>query len=136
MIALMAITPELQRRHFARFAGLKRCVLEHDPRTIKPISRHARPRQVREAKRLAAMVQRGQRADHEMQQLMISITTSCEVMQRLTSVMRAAEAVFASRRLTGDGETVVDGDLLNLLAALATEAGAAAVEARAKLVPA
>lgn len=122
-IALLPLSAKLHREHFARFAGLKRCVLEHDPRSIRPVSYHARPLQVKAAQKVAARFRQNAAHDVEMLKIVTAVNHSCEVLQRLTAVMHAAEAVIASAKPVEGSTVQVDAALLETMAGLIAQAG-------------
>lgn len=119
MIAIMSISRAQQRRFYAKYQGLSRCVLEHDHSQLRPRSRHSAPLRTREAQRFADEVRRSRRLDQAATQLHTAGLHAAEVLKRLVSVRDAAVAVMAgAKQGVGADEAIVRMSELETLAAL------------------
>ena len=129
MIAVMAISRDLVRRHYAKYRGLSRCVLEHDPSQLRPRSRFSTPLRAREAQRFIDEVQRNRKVSRAAVQLHTSAQHAAAVLQRLITVRDAATAILAgAKQGAGEDEAVVRMSALETLAALICQAEADAMD--------
>lgn len=125
MIAIFAISPDVARKHFAKFRGFKRCALMHDHASVRPVSLFSRPKQAGQAKAATAIYQAGLQARREAQELFKLVTSQATVFHALHDAVLAAGEVAASAEPTHDGNScsvLVDAKLLQRMCDLAQQA--------------
>ena len=125
MIAIFAISPDIARRHYAKFRGFKRCSLMHDHANIRPVSLFSRPKQAGQAKAATAIYDTGLQARENAQELFKLVTSQATVFHALHGVMLAACEVAESAEPTNDGNScsvLVDAALLRRMSDLAQQA--------------
>jgi hypothetical protein len=134
MIAILATSKDTDRRYYAKWQPFKRCVLEHDPSALRPLSVHQRPLRAKTAMRVREIYQAGLRANRGMQAMHDLVLLQHDVSLAMAKVLNCAATLItsASQHYPGN-RTTVDAGLLAELGVLVYEAQEAAEAALVKI---